>query len=132
MKSTELRIGNFVYIPKTKQEAEISLITEANIVGVNKDVIGLGSLKIDELESIPLSDEWLWALGAEIDYRTYIYDRFKLIWKEAYKYWYVVDKENSTYLTKVDSVHEWQNFVYAMNGEELKLRTVIKKALEEK
>ena len=104
IESKELRIGNFVYIPKTKQEAEISLITEANIVGVNKDVIGLGSLKIDELEAIPLSDEWLWALGAEINYKTYIYDRFKLIWKEAYKYWYVVDKESLTYLTKVESV----------------------------
>lgn len=144
IKKQDLRIGNYLRCSRylNHQEALDDLekdytydeewLTDT-VIGIchpHEDFMYWSGLDEEELmnrvDGIPLSDEWLWALGAERNYNTYVYDRFKLIWKEAYKYWYVVDKESLTYLTKVEFVHEWQNFVYAMNSTELELREKIK------
>ena len=47
---------------------------------------------------------------------------FMLIWKDAYKFWYVIDKQSLCYVTKIEFVHEWQNFVFVMKGKELKIK----------
>lgn len=78
---------------------------------------------IDELKtrkSVPLTEEWLVKSKAEKIANTYHLDRFKLIWKPEYKFWYVLDLDSLTYLTKIEFVHEWQNFYFVMQGEELK------------
>ena len=72
---------------------------------------------------IPLTEQWLLDFNAiEKAKNIFYYDRFRLAWKKSYNYWYVVDRHNFNYLTKIKFVHEWQNFVYAMNSEELKLK----------
>lgn len=122
MKANELRIGNYAIWGYKNEICTLKKISESECTFLADGHKESTYCDTDYLKGIPLTDEWLWALGAEINYKTYIYDRFKLIWKEAYKYWYVVDKESLTYLTKVEFVHEWQNFVYAMNSTELELR----------
>ncbi len=48
-----------------------------------------------------------------------IYDRFLFIWKEQYKYWYVISAHHKEYLTKIEFVHEYQNFIFTLTGQEL-------------
>jgi hypothetical protein len=51
-----------------------------------------------------------------------IYDRFLLIWKEEHEFWYVVTADHKEYLTKIEFVHEYQNFIFALTGQELELK----------
>lgn len=71
---------------------------------------------------IELIEEWLIKSGCEKKGLCYINDRFKLFWKSDYNFWYVFDNESAIYLTKVEFVHEWQNFYFVMNGEELTIK----------
>lgn len=48
-------------------------------------------------------------------------DRFRFVWKPQYKYWYVLTKDYFEYLTKIEFVHELQNFVYPLSGTELEI-----------
>ena len=145
MKNIELRIGNYINgiyeieidrgngIIEDVENLEVVKVVGLDGVGFSEYSIWVedGSVEeYDSFEPIPLTEEWLLKLGAEIietgfDMHEIIcimqYDRFKLIWKDAYKYWYVVDEISLTYLTKISDVHEWQNFVFIMNGKELKI-----------
>ena len=69
-----------------------------------------------------LTEEWLLKFRANKVLNVFCYDRFRLAYKKEYKYWYVQDINTLTYLTKVEFVHEWQNFVFVMNGQELELK----------
>lgn len=51
--------------------------------------------------------------------KRFSYDRFMFTYLPSYKYWYVVDFYSLTYLTKIEYIHELQNFILAMNGKEL-------------
>jgi hypothetical protein len=81
----------------------------------------------ERYKPIPLTEEWLRKFHAEEEIEKSvrfpneitIYDRFLFIWKEAYKYWYVVTNYHKEYLTKIEFVHEYQNFIYALTNEEL-------------
>lgn len=126
MKANELRIGNIVIWGYNDELCTLLKIGKNECTFLADGKTESTYCDLDYLKPIPLTDEWLYWFGAEINHKTYVYDRFKLIWKKAYKYWYVVDKESLTYLTKVESVHEWQNFVYTMNSEELVGRKKIK------
>lgn len=79
----------------------------------------------DDLKPIPLTVELLLKLGnteRSLRFSTefYVYDRFLFIWKKEYKYWYVVTMDQKEYLTKIEFVHEYQNFILALTGEEIK------------
>ena len=137
MKQIDLRIGNIIYIPKTDQEAKISLITEASIVGVNKDVIGLGSLKINELEPIILTEKRLLNFGfIKFNGRHGVYFKHKK--QDLVRVWAVsedntqwglgrkdLDSRNRHYNThwivlNLKYVHELQNLFLDITKEELK------------
>jgi hypothetical protein len=92
-----------------------------NNIGHSKRMFGF---EIKNINPIPLTEEWLVKTGAKKFNTTpsYISSRFKLIWKEGYKYWYVVDRIDSTYLTKIEFVHEWQNFCFILDGQELEIK----------
>ena len=108
----ELRIGNYISFGNN--------IHSVNIIKQFENTNAINELNQDMIKPIPLTEEWLIKTGSErIDEETYNYDRFTLWWKKAYSYWYIVDKDELTYLTKIEFVHEWQNFVFIMNGEEL-------------
>ena len=120
MELNELRIGNYVSHPNRKEDRISGLGTKNwDDFAEFKDYDHVGYY-LEFVRPIPLTEEWLLKLKAsKIDNDNFYYDRFKLIWKPSYKYWYVVDYMTSTYLTKIEFVHEWQNFVFAMNSEEL-------------
>lgn len=128
MKANELRVGNLVdsyYI------CEVVTIHAGG--GLRVRQLGFSGAADDtgirKVRPIPLTEEWLLRFGAELiesgydegDVCIYKYSRFRLIWKASYNYWYVTESTSEEYLTKIEFVHEWQNFVFAMNGEELTL-----------
>lgn len=113
IKANELRIGNIV-------EWNKSIF---NVCKISEDSIEneLWRKPLKELHPIPLTEEWLFKFGANKYGLSYEYDRFLLTYKKEYKYWYVRN-QGYYYLRKVEFVHEWQNFVFVMNGQELELK----------
>lgn len=119
MKANELRIGN--KLQKTNGEIfTVSRLDNTKDVQVTEER-GLLTLGYN-LIGIPLTDEWLEFLGAERDHDCYVYRRFKFLWKPKYKYWYVLDLSSLTYMTKMEFVHEFQNFIFVMDGKEITLK----------
>lgn len=129
MELTDLMIGNYVngvYIDdetdeKKKSFCEVLILDEPNnyISVDSSDRIE----EFEEFEGIPITEEWFKKFhpACHIHGNNIVIDRFKLIWKNSYNYWYVVDYGRSVYLTKIEFVHEWQNFYKAMNRKELKI-----------
>ena len=116
MKAQELRIGNYYHefgIPKQATSEFIDTLFK---------IQSSGKFAID-VSDIPLTEEWLLRMGNAVKGRfpneVNIYDRFRFIWKENYKYWYVVTIDSKEYLTKIEFVHEYQNFILPLTGEEL-------------
>ena len=123
MKATELRIGNYVhYIPKDNEDMECYV---CKVDGEDIHKMEQSEEYANEHKPIPLTTGWLAELHDKTNRRiknVYIVDRFMLIWKPSYKYWYVVDSVNNTYITKVVYVHEWQNVFYVLNRKELEIK----------
>lgn len=125
MKNTELRIGNHIQRPNgtvlTVYELEIRTQKTSSINDITFD-----NRCIDDFfHPIPLTEEWLLKFhpnALDLSNQIFRVGRFKLIWKFAYNYWYIVDDITGCYMTKLDFVHEWQNFWHIMNGEELTLK----------
>lgn len=46
-------------------------------------------------------------------------DRFIFRYYPSFQYWYVVDEISWSYFTKIEFVHEFQNFMRVVNGKEL-------------
>jgi len=102
-------IGNYVHSTMCDETIQISALMESM-----------------DLAVIPiiLDNEWLLNLGAIARFQNteFMYNRFRLIWKESHEYWYIVDADSLCYLTKIEFVHEWQNFVFILNGNKLTLK----------
>jgi hypothetical protein len=123
MNAQELRIGNWI-----------------NEYGIPKQVMPNDILRLHQIEQtkkicidltpIFLTEEWLLKFHSEEEMEKSgrfpneitIYDRFKFIYKEQYKYWYVITSNHKEYLTKIEFVHEYQNFILALTGEELTIK----------
>jgi hypothetical protein len=123
MKAAELRVDN--------------LVLEDRCVCKVKNIYGHGFLNLtittkqgtdmnaryETIQPIPLTEEWLLkfvnAEKNEYPNEIEICERFIFIWKESYNYWYVVTRGHMEYLTKIEYVHEYQNFYFALIGEEL-------------
>lgn len=126
MKATELRIGNYVW-DDYSGEMIVSQINNEWIYLRKTLNLTDGAYKIDSIKPIPLTEEWLLKLHSEDDIKistrfpneVNVFKRFRLIWKAEYKYWYVVTSGSKEYLTKIEFVHEYQNFIFALVGEEL-------------
>jgi hypothetical protein len=118
MKASELRIGNYVQSKFYSDPLQIEMVDLCDVVGFQDN----GILDITYIEPILLTEEMLLATGAKqksgVDFEI---ERFKLSFLFAYGYWYVTDIPTKTYLTKIEFVHEWQNFYYVMQGKELKI-----------
>lgn len=116
----ELRIGNYIYC-----KGGIIKVTLIGYYGVQSSINGTtinAKFNTPDLEPIPLTEQWLLDFGAK-EYlgskRGFKYSRFDFFYQEDYKYWHVTDFDNETYLTKIEFVHEFQNFIFIMDGEEL-------------
>lgn len=123
----EIRIGNYVKHPRNDF---------AMVESIQKSAQGLYALTFKDeaagywiehdgesiCEGIELTSELLLNFGAfKEKINVFIVSRFKLIWKDKYKYWYVIDRNEETYYTKLEFLHEFQNLYFALTGEEFKL-----------
>lgn len=125
IKANELRIGNILnnngkiceLIGMTWQGGDQDLSSNHDLVFSNGDY----EVSLRHVSEIPLTEEILLKVGFEVKPFSLglTLDRFRFIWKEKYKYWYVVDAYSQSYLTKIEFVHELQNFVFVMNSQEL-------------
>jgi hypothetical protein len=130
MKSEDFRIGNIV------NHQEYKSILQGKITSISPYRVGIDNrtgikLNSENLIPIPLTEEWLLKFHysseeIEISKRfpneMTIYDRFLFIWKPEYKYWYVVTAYHKEYLTKIEFVHEYQNFIFTLMDIELTLK----------
>jgi hypothetical protein len=134
MKATDLRLSNLINIGgNTLDTYQIYKPTKVTLAILN-EIAGENEERPDAVLSvfqpIPLSEEWLLKLHNEEEVEKskrfpneiYIGDRFLFIWKEAYKYWYVITQKHHEYLTKIEFVHEYQNFIYTLTGNELEVK----------
>lgn len=116
MNVTELRIGNYVNLIAEGHE------NEPDTFQWSVDDYEFYIDRMNFINPITLTEEWLIKFGAKARFQQteFIYGGFRLLWKESYKYWYVIDSDSLAYLTKIEFVHEWQNFIFILTGEELK------------
>ena len=111
MKSNEVRVGNFVLFSGVKTKViPQDFATQCR---------GINSSEMPNFEPIPLAEEWLLKSGAKKKKSCFVYDRFTLLYSKTYKFFSVGDTETGAYFTKVEFLHEWQNFIYTVNGVEL-------------
>lgn len=75
------------------------------------------------IEPIHLTGEWLQKFGSKPRFQNteFIYNRFRIVFKESYGYWDVIDNYSLAYITKVEFVHELQNLIFTLTGDDLKL-----------
>jgi len=110
MKSTELRIGNII----TSKSSTIPFeVTEDDFCYI-----------IDNPEHylpVALTDEWLVKFGAIYKFERFVYSRFQII--KHLNRWHITDLNSNCYFTAINFVHEWQNFVFIMDEEELTIKT---------
>jgi len=122
MEATDLRILNYV-----KSPYGLSIV-----YGINKECIQITlpnndtvfDFNDDEIQPIELTEELLLKCGANKSIaveESFLYSRFRLFWKSSYNYWYVVDSVTNTYMTKIEFLHEWQNFIQVMDENELQI-----------
>lgn len=135
LKANELRVGNLVYY--NGNHKHIGTVTSlqpkyvlqcCNYVEYSKDIkIGLNNrfdilYDIDKIKPIPLTEEWLLKFGAKLEKteehdwyffeNVYVNCGFSNIGKTEYWYMYQEGKP-------IKFVHELQNLIYALTGEEL-------------
>ena len=109
MKAQDFRIGNLVYAFKGVWEIDSTDFANPE--------------QIETYEPIPLTKEWMGKIeGMEQTTHRFHCKRFRYVYHPEYKLWRILDKNSLVYLTKIEYLHELQNFWYVMYGEELKLK----------
>jgi len=121
MKASELRIGNWIYIPQTKTNERIGSIEENG----RFTTIGYKSSysSIECLEPIPLTEECLLKFGFEKnDNNQFILmeGSVDILFNKDLNGW-TCDGINFS-INMTEHVHQLQNLYFALTGEELKLK----------
>ena len=122
MKVNELRIGNWIDFRSTPGEIEqVMSITNGNVNNVN----------IDDIQPIPLTEEWFIKLG--FNYRYPFEDSDSFVFQiitnkgERITFGYVSDEigwcsDRLLITIETHYVHQLQNLYFALTGEELELK----------
>ena len=116
MKTSELRIGNWVDQPNEGVTKVTSILNDLQI----KTETGY----VDKYcRSIPLTEEWLVRFGFEKPAHSWCGDKFHLSnWDKYPDCWCVaLNKNNAILVDKLKHVHQLQNLYFALTGEELEL-----------
>jgi hypothetical protein len=112
MKATELRIGNWVKQPNG--------IIEVFTVSDSDDEGDINSYLEDEIEPIPLTEEWLVSFGFIDDKITFELKGFMLGWYRNDEFYYLPTNQiNVRNKIQIKYVHQLQNLYFALTGEEL-------------
>lgn len=126
MRSTELRIGNWVEI----KDQEVKTYAQVEGIGNLQQVAGQ-LWSIEELVPIPLTEEWLVRFGFEkhsgIYFRTLNYSAYIAIGNDGscglYNSLSDYNRGNSfNQMKQIDFVHQLQNLYHALTGEELEMK----------
>lgn len=118
MKVNELRLGNLIFSKETQQVETITTISDECITF---NSITFDYPVIEEIESIPLTEEWLLKFEFEKELDS-IYRKNQshmiefVIYDEG-----ILCTSQSVCLNKIKSVHQLQNLYFALAGEELKI-----------
>ncbi len=119
MKATDLRIGNYVnYL------GEVQEVTGIDSEYVYLDTITFDYVEHDEIEPIPITEEWLLKLGfepEEEDSAYYFSEECEYLQVVNYVDGFVFEKEN-TELVSLNYIHELQNLYHAITGNELEIK----------
>ena len=125
MKATELRIGN--YISREDLINGQSRIEE--VIEIGRKLISSGPIKVicdyDEIQPIPLAEEWLFKFGFEkrkklLGLLVFSKSGFDLHFVNGKWEFYVMG--SSCILAKIKYVHQLQNLYFALTGEELEIK----------
>lgn len=121
MKSNELRIGNYIYSLETQNHQRITGLLEEQPFF---DAITFDYPNYDEIEPIPLTEEWLLKFG------------FEKKGKRISKGWFYLWDENGIIVfalaemhneigqyLNIKHVHQLQNLYFALTGEKLTIKT---------
>jgi hypothetical protein len=119
IKANELRIRNLFLLPDLNEIVEVITISK-NLIGY-KSKRRVGECTLEFAKPIPLTEEILLKCGGKLNSKLVIFDRFQLYYLLSCKEWYVTDLKTSCYMTNIKFLHEWQNFVFTMNGKELEI-----------
>jgi hypothetical protein len=120
MKAQELRVGNLVWV-----DTGIYNRLPTSITALSRELFRCkdGIFSTVKFEPIPVDEDWLLRFGfKKRNDKTFTYDRFILYFVSKYEFWYMNDRRTNVYFTKVEFVHELQNIIFAMNGEELEVK----------
>ena len=127
MKASELRIGNLVDVIEFKNVEVLGV--SMNNIGLKVDSSTFLSVDINEINPIPLTEEWLLKLGFKYkkwDDHFIIKNGnyFNSIKKYDDGWHYNTDESDATcyYLTTIQYVHQLQNLYFALTGEELEIK----------
>ena len=122
MIAQHLRIGNWVSLSGSRI-LKVYEINKDCFYAQDEDESSFKSSWAD-LHPVPLSEEILLKCGCEISplsigikYK-YLY---RLVWDDEFKYWDILLGEYGNFLTRIRYLHEWQNFIHIMHGEELEI-----------
>ena len=119
-KAEDLRLNNWVEIK------DQGVKTYAQVEGIGNLQQVAGQLwSIEELEPIPLTEEWLKRFGFKLPAHSWIGDKFHLSeYGEGSKHpnggvWVVAMNKNNAIISEIQYVHQLQNLYFAITGEEL-------------
>ena len=130
MKTTDLRIGNFI------QDQFGDIITIDGLDDIDVYSSDCGDIPVHAVQPIPLTEQWLLDLGFEkytgrygVYYKHYALEGFR-VWlpRDIYGWGYTVGRKDfetgDTYWVKneVRYVHQLQNLFFALTQEELILK----------
>jgi len=118
MKAAELRIGNYVNA-EHKMYGEKYIVVES--VGFDSINISFRRYLIENIEPIPLTEEWLLRFGFE-ELKNKFYTKGRMSYHAKYG-WKILEKWVSGWLgvQEIKYVHQLQNLYFALSGEELTL-----------
>ena len=129
MEAKELRIGNLVnygvnVCPIKSIHTESVLKNEASVYIELNQKLNHYCVKLDEIQPIPLTEEWLVKFGFnEINF-SYYFENIELYFQRSYQsYFFKFGFEpNEKKAIQIKYVHQLQNLYFALTGEELTLK----------
>lgn len=124
MKANELRIGNYIYSLETQNFQRITGVTEEHPFF---DSITFDYPNYDEIESIPLTEEWILKFGFVYNGWNYYFGKYvfhaqgKKDNNEFLNTEFGIRKENKIIVISyhINFVHQLQNLYFALTGAEL-------------
>ena len=127
MKSIELRIGNLINYPNWNKDGTAALFrirdiyTDNDKIGLTNGVIQLPSTKLDYINPIPLTEEWLLKFGFHYTNDEWIvlfWVNGRVIFTIEYTGKIFIEEKTRVHLKYV---HQLQNLYFALTEDELSI-----------